>query len=205
MTTQNPIVEELVALILGDLSPSQAATLEARITREPEARRLLENIRELVRALQTDDGASPPETLVLRVKGMMGAASSAAAPIRSPLPSLREVVAALVFDSFGKVAIAGFRGTVAGRQLAYSSDTADVDLQVTAPDASRRSIRGQVSPAGNDSAIEVVLARPGDASALASTPVDSRGMFSLDSSPGTFDLRVRIGDSVVMLPALNIE
>jgi len=205
MNTPNtdPSVEQLVAFALGELDSSQAAALDASLTRTPEARRLLEQFRALVRTLRTDDSVSPPAALVRTAQGLMGAASSAAAP--APRPALREVVAALVFDSLGKVAIAGFRGTVADRQLAYSSEVADIDLQVSSPDPSRREYRGQVTPFADSAAVEVTLARPGEPDAVSSSPVDSTGMFSLESAPGTFDLRVRVGDSVVLLPTLSVE
>ncbi len=195
----NPTVETLVSFALGDLDSSQAAALEARLTRTPEARRLLDKIRELVRTLQTYDGVSPPDVLVRRVKGMVGAAPSAAAP------ALREFVATLVFDSFGKVALAGFRGTVADRQLAYSSDIADIDLQVSAPAPSRRAVRGQVSTAGAPGATSAALTRPGQADPVCQAEVDQHGMFSLESTPGTFELRITVGDSVVLVPGLDAE
>jgi len=205
MNTETLQAEHLIALALGDLDSSQAAELEARIARTPEARRLLDQIRALVAALSTDDGVSPPDELVRKVKGLMGAASSAAAPVARERATLREVIATLVFDSFGKVAVPGFRGTIATRQLAYSSADADVDLRVTSPDDSRRSILGQVAPAHAAEIFEVVVTRPGDTAPLASTTVDARGMFTLESPPGVFDLRVRVGDAIVTLPMLNIE
>lgn len=200
MTTQHPNIEEIAALALGDLTPPQAAALEARISREPEARRLLDHLRSLVQTLASDDGAVPPAELIRRVKAMVNEV-----PAALPLTQrLREVVATLVFDSFGKVAVAGFRGGLTARQLAYSSDAGDVDVQVSCAGAAR-SVRGQVTPSGDEPASEVSVSRPGDASAVASSGVDAHGQFVLESPPGTFDLRIRVGDTLVVIPSLNLE
>lgn len=198
MDMQSPNVEELVALALGDLAPSQAAALEARVSRAPEARRLLTQIRSLVQTLESDDGVTPPAGLVQRVKELVGSAPEPTAGW-----GLREVVAALIFDSFGKVAVAGFRGSLAARQLAYSSEAAEVDVQVNS-DGARRDIRGQVTPSSEARAADVSISKPGDDSVLARADVNERGEFCLESAPGTFDLRIRIGNTVVLLPSLNV-
>lgn len=52
----------------------------------------------------------------------------------APLDRLRRVVGDLAFDSFGASAFAGLRATEAGpRHLAYQSELADLDLQITSP------------------------------------------------------------------------
>lgn len=198
MSTELPGVEELIALVLGDLDPSQAALLEDRLTRDPEARRLLDHIRALVETLRHDDGVTPPDGLVRTVKDMM----AAPAPGR---PSLRELVATLVFDSLGKVAIPGFRGAASVRTLAFTSEAADIDLQICPTRDDRHSIRGQVTALEGGTVFEVAITRPGEIGPLALAPVDSRGMFGLESPAGVFDLRVRVGDAVVTLPAISVE
>lgn len=206
MSTRETDFETLAAYVLGELDRPMAAELEAGLAQSPADAALVGRIREVVDILRTDDTVAPQRALVERVKRLFE--TPRPATVAGILERAREVVATLVFDSRVRTAMAGFRGPASSYQLAFSSDLADVDLQIAPPGAPHESLwtlRGQVSPHDRASVSSVALIDAGTSSPVATTPVDERGMFSMKSGPGAFDLRIAMGDGVLTVPSIQVE
>lgn len=206
MNSRETIVEKLVAFALGELGTADTAEFEAHLARTPSDRGLFERVRGVLETLKTDDTAEPDRALVDRVKSRFG--EIVGQPTPGLLERVKEIIATLVFDSRVAPAIAGFRGAPSGYQLAFSSDVADVDLQVVAPETRGEpifTIRGQVSSPASGATSPAVLTRPGETAPVATGAVDARGLFCIKTPPGTFDLRFALPDALLTVPSLQIE
>ncbi len=207
-------LETLAAHVLGESEPAVASRIDAAAATAPDLRRSLSRLRTLVETLRTDDSVLPRRELVDRVKDVLRP---------TPRPSLAEWLAqlghsaaALVFDSHAELALAGFRGAApAAQQLAFSSEVAEVDLQLSPPDTSPRnagapalwSLRGQVSSPDPDGPVPHAAVALIDQARqqLISAETDDRGMFTLTAPAGRYDLIVKTAAGAVTLPAINLR
>ena len=75
--------------------------------------------------------------------GSVVRAAEAIFELRPAKPSIRELIASKIFDSFSQPALAGARGASATRQLLLSADDYDIHLRIWTR-ASHRKITGQL-------------------------------------------------------------
>lgn len=201
-----PTYEQLLAYAAGDLSPAEADQIAAYLARHPQAAETVRLYRLTRGTLQADDTVRPPEATLAASRALFRE-QQARRPQVSWLAGLRQVVAALVFDSREQVALAGLRGRHDGYQLTFESDLADVDLEVTPTDGPQapRSVRGQVAPHADVQVTHVTLTAPDSGEARASAEADESGMFNFIIAPGHFDLYVAVNGSVLVLSDVEIE
>lgn len=203
MSNSRLTFELLLAYAAGELTPGQAAEVAAKLAADPEAARRAAQIRATIEALRTDDTQpAPPATRAAAVQLFRPRGPVASAP--GLIANLRRIVADLVFDSRAQPALAGLRGAGRSYQLSYTSEPADVDLDVTA-EAEQRQVRGQVSVTGAARAIEVRWTRAGSEQPLPGVTPDEHGAFAFRTPPGNFELQVRVGEDVVVLANLEIN
>lgn len=118
-----------------------------------------------------------------------------------PAPTLRELVARLVFDSFGPAQLArvrreGITGLPAERQMFFQAEGFDIDLRLES-DNGEDFLIGQILPTGekpvNPVAAVVELHQAGQI--IADTQVDEQGMFRLRQIPsGYYELSITLED-----------
>jgi len=197
--------DRLLAYAAGELSADDACEVEAALARDRQLAATVERLRAVVHTMRTDDSLDAPPESIAAAKALFRARPSAGGP--PWLEGLRQIVAALVFDSRPQAALAGLRGHSDTYQLAYESVPADVELEVAVDpaDRTRRRLRGQVSVHGELRAAGVALAAPGTFKPLALTTPDSSGMFRVVAPPGRFDLFIWLQESMIVLPNVEIE
>jgi hypothetical protein len=65
-------------------------------------------------------------------------------------------------------------------------------------------MRGQVSSDLEHPEIEVALLAAGTAEPLSMVSTDERSMFTFDLTSGTYDMRIRVGDDVIVLEDVQV-
>jgi hypothetical protein len=146
--------------------------------------------REILVNLNRSHLESAPEPLIRNAEAIFQAA-----PVRFPrLREMRQVLAALVFDSFNQPALAGARGTTlagSARQIVLRAEEFDIHVRIWGT-AEQRHISGQVLARGESSFIggaNLHLMRDGERCGSAS--VDNFGEFEFPSVPeGMLNLQV---------------
>lgn len=198
--------ETLVMYALGELDPAAAGVVEARLAADPLAWAALERVWSTLMILREDDTVDAPRGAVERAKGLLGAGVTAGLFERSAAAA-RRVLASLVFDSAATPTLAGFRGELVERQLAYSTELAEIDLRLSrargANGAPMCEVRGQIDRQGGDaSAIRIALV-PTSGGTFSETVTEADGGFRLAAPEEPFDLMILIDDAIITLPGLR--
>lgn len=154
----------------------------------------LESVRKTLVLMRSDTGEDAPPGLIANVKNYPRRVAS-----RQPL--LRRVMAALTFDSLTNAPAFGLRSqTTAGRQLIYSTETADIDVRVSAENEQWQ-IAGQVL--GTDCARADVDLEGDNFSA--SAKLNELCEFSFGSVPaGTYKITFHLPELLIETPGLEL-
>jgi hypothetical protein len=209
--TQSDIDEaRLLAYAAGELDTAMAADVEAVLKASPELAATVARYRAVQAILRADDSVAPPAPVLARAKAIFPVRAEPAAPdhLLGLFDTVRRVVAELTFDSGGAMpALAGFRGGGVSRQLVFEADGTVVDLQLEPPidHEQRWQIIGQVETAALEDGLVVGLAPLDDEGSALAVTTDTHGGFHLSALAGSYNIFVRIEDSLVVLPNLVIE
>lgn len=195
---------ELVAYAAGELEPDARARLHNRLSADPDLRARVERIRAALGALRSDDSAPVPDSLHARLTAIYDPARHR--PV-SWAERLTRVVASLVHDSRSEAALAGFRSDDADTMLMFESELGDIELQIDPGDSPReRFITGQLTlTSAVTESVAVGLANPGATEPDLDTRADAGGGFSLACRPGTYDLLVRAGAHLIVVPGIEVR
>ncbi len=206
MKQENVTFEQLVAYASGELTGCEASTVEAYLAVLPAVARTTQRLQEVIQRLRADDTVPATPGAVRRALNLLQTPDEA--PTQDWLAPLR-LFAKLVFDSRAQLAMAGYRGSAAGYQLAFESEPARVDLQILPQDRAvgdRWRVRGQVTVRdGAELGAVTLLAQHTDTPVATAVP-DQAGRFKLDSPAGVFDLRIDLdqGTRSVVAPRLEV-
>jgi hypothetical protein len=123
----------------------------------------------------------------------------------APRPSLREVIASVVFDSFSQPALAGARGASSARQILLSAEDVDVHVRVSARGTERR-IAGQIlsrNKSANLVGVRLHLLEGGKR--VGTAAADKFGEFEFEEvTDGPLDLEIEI-PHLRIIGALNLS
>jgi hypothetical protein len=160
----------------------------------------------VIDTLRTDDTQVPSAEAVLRALRTLQPHRSE--PLADWLGPIR-VLARLVFDSRNRPALAGYRGQASSCQVAYESDPARLDLQITPqgePSHGTWRLRGQVTTPDDAGIDSVALLRHRTSTVVATVVPDDVGRFKLTSGPGVYDLQIELdqGTRTVLAPGLEV-
>lgn len=184
-----------------------------------DCREELEALGELARYRTATGGvmAEVPRSLAVRIAGLMPAVRPdlTRPPRPSPVDGLVERVrrhtARLIFDSGAMPQVAGLRGSGNGgtRQLAFVSDLADLDLEVSHLDGGY-TVAGQLGMDVVPPNLQIRFV-PADQDPLASdiagliqTPISTGGYFELMLTAGEWVAAVDFDDAVVLFPGVRV-
>jgi hypothetical protein len=119
-------------------------------------------------------------------------------------------IAALVYDSFARPAMAGVRSAeMADRQLLYDAGDYSIDLRIASSERTGADLTGQVLKESDPtfesvSTLKVQIAR-GD-EVVFSTVTDEMGEFKLSGvERGLYNLRVELSDGSITVPDLSVS
>jgi hypothetical protein len=207
----HPIGDEvLLAFAAGDAGSlgQAAAAVAAHVAVCPNCAATVRRYRLAEATVRADARCGPSPAALARAKAAFAPAPPA--PVAAPVGALRRIVARLTFDGradgFGMAGVRG--GHELGRdsfQVAYESEVGEVDLQVEPEDEAVGTWRllGQLSTEEERRA-RVALAPAGGEAAVAETEADPDGMFDLVAASGRYDLLVRLPETELVLPDLNL-
>lgn len=208
--SHGPSDELLIAYAAGELPESEAARVREALRHDGEARRLVELFLALRRTLAADDSQAPPEATLAKARAIFTRERvQTATPRPSLLEAVDRIIASLLFDSRLQPAV-GFRSATQLVRLTFDCPLGEIDLEVTDDTVrggeARRRIMGQMStddPAR--ASLPLGLVATGTSSVVAETTSDEAGVFTLNVSPGCYDLCVRVGDRLIVAPEIRIE
>ncbi|HLF25878.1 MAG TPA: hypothetical protein VJG32_06045 [Anaerolineae bacterium] len=145
-----------------------------------------------------DNTVAPPEHVVRRVIATFRAQISSS--------SLRRIVASLLFDNFRQAPLAAVRGVARSRQLLFSTEGLDIDVQITSESGSATLI-GQALDRDRAS----VEPRPfvrlyhSGGEVLDASEADAHGQFAFHAvPPGVYNLGVELGATEIVLEDLEL-
>ena len=157
----------------------------------------LEKIRQTIGLMRSDTIENPPAAFVEDARKVFRSGVASREPL--PEPSLaRRVVAALSFDSLTAAPAFGLRSQRSGgRQLIYSTETADIELRVSP----ENEVAGQILGA----ACEDGKVNLESESFSASTRLNELCEFSFGAVPaGTYKISVHLPGLLVDIPQLEL-
>lgn len=207
MPTQPITYEQLVAYAAGELEPALIPMVESHVAIDPEAAETVRLYRQVRATGRTDDSIAPPTATLEAAKALM-AERLARRPRVGLLESLKRIVAELAFDSRPRLAVAGLRGATESYQLSFECPAATVDLEVERfvdGGQVRFRLMGQVTPTSDAAVGTVALSAPGAFEPIATTDADERGVFSMTTQPGRFDVLVMVDDAVIVLGGIAAQ
>ena len=206
MKQQIVTFEHLVAYASGELTGRDASMVEVYLAVLPEAARRARCLQEVIQMLLNDDRVAPTAEAVRRALGLLHVPDAEPAPDwLAPV----HVLARLVFDSRSTIALAGYRGSADGYQLAFESDDARLDLQVLprdGADVDAWRLRGQITLHDEAMLGAVSLMQEPCGTVVAAVEPDRLGRFKIDSASGVYDLRIELdeGTRSVVAPRLQV-
>lgn len=184
---------ELTELAEEQASPEALAHLELC----SECSSQLQLIKQTIGFMRTDTAEDAPAELVQQAKNVFRK------QVVTHGPSLVQIIlASLTFDSLTNAPAFGLRSqTTAGRQLIYSTETADIDVRVS-PENDQWQVAGQLlgadCPGGE---VELV----GD-DFSASAELNELCEFSFGSVPaGDYKISIRLPDLLIETPRLELS
>ena len=180
---------------LADEKVAGSAEVSEHLSACLECSSQLQKLRQTIGLMRADTLENPPSTLVERVRNVFPSHTKS----RKPAPSfVRRVVASLSFDSLTAAPAFGLRSqTDGGRQLIYSTETADIELRVSPENEVAGQILGVTCEHG-----EVNLAGE---SFSASATLNELCEFSFGSVPaGTYKISVQLPGELVDIPRLEL-
>ena len=152
----------------------------------------LQKIRQTIGLMRSDTIEAPPAASVESARRVFRSR------VVSREPSfVKRVVASLSFDSFAVAPAYGLRSTASGRQLIYSTETADIELRVSPENEVAGQVLGPTCEYG-----EVNLESE---SFSASAKLNDLCEFSFGSVPaGTYKISVQLPGLLVDIPQLEL-
>jgi len=190
-------VDEALDLIEGRARESQITFWNAHSEICDDCRKRLETWREMHTRMGSLHLQDAPETLIRNAEAIF------AAPSRLRVPTLRQVLASIVFDSFAQPAVAGARGAATTRQIVMQAETFDIHLKISG-DPNQRRVTGQVLARGESTFVGgamLHLVRNGER--FESTSVDKLGEFEFRGIPdGALSLQMDM-PHLTIVGALN--
>jgi hypothetical protein len=117
------------------------------------------------------------------------------------------VVAALRFDSRLQLSAAGTRGAGRGRQMLFTTEQVDIDLQVK-PGRTDSDLTGQMlSTQDSGEALTAFVSLQSTAGTWQqATETDSLGQFTFRQIPsGSYDLTFDLGNQEIAIPGLEFQ
>ncbi len=200
MTHQRSDIEQLTSLAHGELDEEAAAALRARIDGEPTLRQSYKSILYAVRFLAAEPESEASASAVSAAKKLLR--ESRPGLIDRLSDGLRQIVAALDFDSRLTPAVAGIRGAGGTAQVAFSCEGADLDLEISPSGEDTWLVEGQIdADEGGDWTVTIVDA--GGSSPDLSLDAND-GAFRTKLPAGSYELLLRRGELEIKVSPVQI-
>lgn len=192
---------------------AEDAEMETHIQSCSDCREEFESMQALYALRSTGGFVHVPETILHNLNGLMQKVRPDLVPLGDSSPGIaqrmRAIIADLIHDSTLAPQVVGLRGESGTRQLAFVSDVADLDLEVSPADR-QFLVVGQLGmdnipddlhirflPAESDLLSE-------ESETMRSTAISEHGYFRLTIEPGDWVVAVDVNDAVVIFPGVKL-
>jgi hypothetical protein len=194
--------ETLLHYLENQLSAEERSQVETHTASCQRCSRRLALLEKVLRSSAGDRTVAPPENVLRRaVEISQGRRESSL-----PKPWMR-VVAALSFDSRLQLSAAATRGPVRGRQMLFTTEQVDIDLQIK-PGRTDSDLLGQMlSTRSSGEVLPAFVSLQSNAGIpLRATETDSLGQFTFRQIPsGTYDLVFDLENQEVAITGLEFK
>jgi len=190
----HPSYETLINYLENRLSEADRTRLEQHLTQPcQKCSAKISRLRSVLAVTAEDQTIAPPQSVLNRAIAVFQD------QVKSPKLPLLRVLAALQFDSRRQLSPAAFRGITQTRQLLYTAQKVDIDLQLT-PGQGDYNLVGQIlgpqQAEGQSLAYVSLHNKTGDL--LKSTETDPHGQFAFRQIlPGSYDLIFDLGSQEI--------
>lgn len=194
--------ETLLNYFEEQLSAEERSQIDAHMLSCQRCTRRFALLRKVFQSVAGDRTVAPPES-VLKQAVEIGHGRRAPSPHK---PWMR-VIAALNFDSRLQPSAAATRGAARGRQMLFSTEQVDIDLQIR-PGRTDSDLLGQMlSTQRSGEILPAFVSLQSSAGALLrATETDSLGQFAIRQIPsGSYDLIFDLDDQEVAITGLEFE
>ena len=202
---KHPKFQKLVDYLDDQLNVNEAQEIKAHVTACAQCETELNRARYLVTTRQDDDLITPELSLLNRVV-------TAFRRQQNRLPDRPQRGASLEFDSWTQMAPLGVRGVAQERQMLFSEDMFDIDLQIVKgpPNSSTFTLRGQFlinDDASGLAGLDGIEIRLTDAAKIEwRVLTDTLGQFSFSQlSEGFYTLNVILEDHDINLEEVELK
>ena len=202
---EHPNFQKLVDFLDDNLSAGEVQEIKTHITACAQCETELNRARYLLTTRQDDDLIAPELSLLNRV--VVAPAVRLAADGDRPQRG-----ASLEFDSWTQMAPLGARGVVQERQLLFSEDRFDIDLQIAKdpPNSSTFTLRGQFlinnEISGFDALDGIEIRLTGATDTAWRSLTDRLGQFSFSQLPeGVYSLSIILEDHDITLENVELK
>ncbi len=192
-------VDEALDLLEGRATESQIAFWTGHSEACAECQKQLKSYKEIHFSLKRRLLQSAPEGLLRSAEAIFES------PKRGWIPSIRQVLASVVFDSFAQPVLAGARGTGTARQVVLRAEEFDIHVRISG-DSERRHMTGQVLARGETTFVRgATLHLMRNGTRLESTSLDKLGEFEFQEIPeGLLSLQMDL-PQLTIVGALDVS
>lgn len=200
MTMLHLTYETLIDYLDNHLSDADRGKVDFHLSQPcQECRAKISRLRSVLDVAADDQTIAPPLDVLNRAFALYQKKNRP-----SFLPHLR-ALAALQFDSRLQLSTATFRGVARTRQLLFSAQQVDIDLQIT-PERGDQNLVGQIlgPEQGKQQSLAFVSLQNKTGELLKGTETDSHGQFAFRQiHPGIYDLIFDLGSQEIAI--LDLE
>jgi hypothetical protein len=194
----------LVELAEKSASPAREAS-EAHVSECHQCATQLSRLQQVIALMRTDQTEDAPHNAVAHAMNLFRTRKASVEAASSKDSLGRRILAALSFDSLTVAPAHGVRSgeATAARQLLFSAGENDLDVRLT-PAGETWVVSGQVLGNCRGGAIELESAE--DDNVVAAATLNDVCEWTLPAVPtGSYRLRVRLGDTEVEVPELDLR
>lgn len=158
--------------------------------------------------LLADDGIDPSSAAVASARALFSPQRPGAAA-EGLADQVARILGRLIYDSRAEPALAGLRGPACGFQLTFELPDAQLDLHAEPIDGDGGSARwrlvGQLACSGTAPEMRVELHRADSTEPVRTVDAEQRGIFTIDTPPGLYELHLRLPEATVVIPEIDIS
>lgn len=193
----------LLGYIGDELSPADRNKIEDHLFSDlcKECGRKLARLQKVLKAVATDKSVAPSPQVLTKAFGLF---QERPAPAQK---SLSQVLAVLQFDSRLQFSAMAMRGTIRSRQMLFTADDMDIDLQMTAEDGGHNNLTGQILGIENaDQTPQAFVSLKDETGQLLSgTQTDAQGQFTFRQlPPGVYHLVFDLDSQEISISRLEL-
>jgi hypothetical protein len=194
--------ETLLNYLENRLPDDERGQVDTHLGSCPQCRQRLTRLQAFLQSVAEDQTVAPPQDILRRAVDL--ARGRREFPLRKPW---MRVIAALSFDSRLQFSAAGTRGAGRGRQMLFTTEQVDIDLQIKPGQTDSDLIGQMLATQISENVLPAFVSLQSTAGTWHSaTETDSLGQFTFRQIPfGNYDLVFDLEDQEVAITGLELQ